>query len=173
MITNEELDAMQAVIDAATPGPWTWDRYPLLYPNEPIDLLAPQSGHGRNRVLLNAVAPLLSNRVAITQARTDWPRCIAELREAKKKIEEYLETIRVCDDVIDAKKSENAEIKALMAALEIEHGANKRLVEMIALALTGVEHPNDLLTAVDEKMARLAELEAKIAANLPAAGAGH
>jgi len=80
MITNEELTAMQEVIDAATPGPWTSNlanRGNIIRNGETNVLYiysgTDDSGHAIIRI---------KDIDLITNARTDWPRCITALEEA-------------------------------------------------------------------------------------------
>lgn len=84
-MTDDELNEIEARVNAATPGPWTgrsFDESQRLILSEPYD------GGKRSLIAIVGVGRLIpdgeANAAFIAQARADMPALIAELRAIRK-----------------------------------------------------------------------------------------
>ena len=93
-ITDEELAEMKELCDAATPGPWTPKR--LLFDGVVIrcEVTTPEYDVCAN---IPSGVPIrkAEDVVHIAHARTDWPRCIAEIERQRTEIERLKGSVRM------------------------------------------------------------------------------
>jgi len=91
-ISNEQLDEMQSRCDEATEGPWVW------HDGNSWRRLSVDDGHDDGGVLCPCNHPHdghpdvkceKNDQIFISQARTDLPACISEIRRLRKKIDAY------------------------------------------------------------------------------------
>jgi hypothetical protein len=92
MLTDQELQEMEARANAATEGPWdVWMQFNVL--NKNGRGVAAAGGYQTNVNQEKEFKANLSNAAFIAAARTDLPRVIAELREARAVIESIANSI--------------------------------------------------------------------------------
>jgi len=96
MITEKQIEGMEARCDAATEGPWKNDPYPSAH--IPKEVIFPQEGVSEARAIVkcfpNGAEQGIAIRVQtkrdaafIAHARSDMPRLIAEARAWRAKAE--------------------------------------------------------------------------------------
>ncbi|NMP22222.1 hypothetical protein [Sulfobacillus harzensis] len=96
MITNEELERWQALCDAATPGPWSWDGLDLVGGQEPNKSVIP-------RVAPDAYGEWYANWAKddvrfVATARDAMPALIAEVRRLRGQQAQIQAVLRDRDD---------------------------------------------------------------------------
>ena len=83
-LTDAELDAIEARVEAATPGPWT-SAYHFCspYKKQELRMLFGSDGRSLVRGARNYAMLTTTDAHFVTAARTDVPRLVAEVRRLR------------------------------------------------------------------------------------------
>ncbi|MBV6758398.1 hypothetical protein [Rhodococcus opacus] len=115
-----DLDAAQALADAATPGPWEsdgdYDRAEVCQTVEPFVTIVGTETEGRAYMSYERLVLSAADSAFIAQARTLVPALIAELRETRAERDGYKARGRVYEGKVQTLRDD---IRAALAEYDV------------------------------------------------------